>query len=237
MTDDAGSSPPPAGGPLGHLLALLDYDGTATTRECNEVVLQRFAGDAWRPFEDLVHGGRMSHAECFDRQIGLIDAPRAELIGALVTCAEPAPGLDRFLTALREGGGRAVIVSAGLREAIEEVWRSHALPPLELVASELEDRDGDDPFHARYGVRFSDRLGFCPDCGPDACKAAVLRELRRPGDVVWVFGDGASDLCPAREADLIWARGYLAERAAAEGLPWRPLDFTAAAAALTEVKR
>ena len=42
-----------------------------------------------------------------------------------------------------------------------------------------------------------------------------------------VFGDGASDLCPAREADLTFARGHLAERCAAEGLEWRPLaDFT-----------
>ena len=41
-----------------------------------------------------------------------------------------------------------------------------------------------------------------------------------------VFGDGVSDLCPAREADLTFARGHLAERCAAEGLEWRPLtDF------------
>ncbi len=51
--------------------------------------------------------------------------------------------------------------------------------------------------------------------------------MRRPGDIVLVFGDGASDLCPAREAGLTFARSHLAERCAAEGLPWRPLpDFT-----------
>ena len=63
----------------------------------------------------------------------------------------------------------------------------------------------------------------------------MLRELRRPGDTVWVFGDGASDLCPAREADLVFARDHLAERCAAEGLPWRPLDFAVARDALAEV--
>ncbi len=41
-----------------------------------------------------------------------------------------------------------------------------------------------------------------------------------------VFGDGPSDLCPAREADIIFARGHLAERCEEEGLEWRPLtDF------------
>ena len=33
------------------MLAFLDYDGTLTTHECNEIVLQCFVGDAWRPLE------------------------------------------------------------------------------------------------------------------------------------------------------------------------------------------
>jgi 2-hydroxy-3-keto-5-methylthiopentenyl-1-phosphate phosphatase len=95
---------------------------------------------------------------------------------------------------------------------------------MRLFASELvgEGPGGGPPYH----LEFSDALGDCPRCGPRSCKAAILRELRRPGDVVLVFGDGPSDLCPAREADLVFARGHLAERCAAEGLEWRPLtDF------------
>jgi hypothetical protein len=49
------------------MLAFLDYDGTLTTHECNEIVLQRFVGDAWRPLEAEAKADRMSHAECFDR--------------------------------------------------------------------------------------------------------------------------------------------------------------------------
>ena len=225
--------------PLRRLLVILDYDGTATTRECNEVVLQAFVGDAWRPFEDEVRAGRLSHAACFARQIGLVRASRTELRGAMVAAAEPAPGLAAFLAAVRDGGGRAALVSAGFREAIEEVWRRHDLPPLEIVASELVGGGlaGEAGAAGRppYRVAFSPRLGDCPRCGPAACKAAVLRALRRPGDTVWVFGDGASDLCPAREADLVFARGHLADACAAESLPWRPLDFRVARRVLAEV--
>jgi 2-hydroxy-3-keto-5-methylthiopentenyl-1-phosphate phosphatase len=233
MTADARQHPaPPAAGPLRRLLAFLDYDGTATTRECNEVVLQALVGDAWRPFEDEVRAGRLSHAECFSRQIGLVEAPRAQLLGAMVDAAEPAPGLAEFLAALRAGGGRAVVVSAGFREVIEAVWRRHDLPAVELAASELDSAGQDEGPPQR--VAYSPRLGDCPRCGPASCKAALLRALRRPGDVVWVFGDGASDLCPAREADLVFARGHLAELCAAEGLASRALDFAAARAALGE---
>jgi hypothetical protein len=49
------------------LLALLDYDGTMTTHECNEVALQPFVGDPWWELEEEAYNDRMSHAEVFDR--------------------------------------------------------------------------------------------------------------------------------------------------------------------------
>ena len=215
-TDSTPRTPP--------MLALLDYDGTMTTHECNEVALQPFVGDRWWELEEESYNDRMSHAEVFDRQIGLIEAPRAELIRRLLEVAEPMPGLRDFFTELRARGGECAIVSAGIREAIEAFWEREQLPPMELFASELvgDGPDGGPPYH----LEFSAALGDCPRCGPRSCKAAILRKLRRPGDVVLVFGDGPSDLCPAREADLVFARGHLAERCAAEGLEWRPLtDF------------
>jgi 2-hydroxy-3-keto-5-methylthiopentenyl-1-phosphate phosphatase len=213
-----------AGGAAPRLLALLDYDGTMTTHECNEVALQPFVGDAWWELEEESYNDRMSHAECFDRQIALIEAPRAQVVRRLLEVAEPMPGLRDFFTHLLARGGEAAIVSAGIREAIEAFWERNGLPEVELFASELVGKGpaGGPPYH----LEFSDALGDCPRCGPRSCKAGILRRLRRPGDVVLVFGDGPSDLCPAREADLVFARGHLAERCEQEGLEWRALtDF------------
>jgi HAD superfamily phosphoserine phosphatase-like hydrolase len=212
--------------PRPRLLALLDYDGTMTTHECNELALQPFVGDAWWELEEESYNDRMSHAEVFDRQIGLIRAPRAELVRRLLEVAEPMPGLHDFFAGLQARGGEAAIVSAGIREAIEAFWQRLELPPIELFASELVGEGPEDgpPYH----LEFSDALGDCPRCGPKSCKAAILRRLRRPGDVVLVFGDGPSDVCPAREADLVFARGHLAERCEQEEIEWRPLtDFGA----------
>ena len=207
------------------ILALLDYDGTMTTPECNEIALQPLAGEQWWDLEQESYADRMSHAEVFQRQIGLIQAPRTEIIARLLAVAEPLPGLREFFTALQRRDGHSAIVSAGFRETIEEFWRREELPPMRLFASELIGGGPDDgpPYH----LTFSSALGDCPRCGLASCKAAILRALRRPGDLVLVFGDGPSDLCPAREADLTFARGHLAERCAEEGLEWRPLgDFS-----------
>ena len=134
------------------------------------------------------------------------------------------PGLHDFFAGLQARGGEAAIVSAGIREAIEAFWQRLELPPIELFASELVGEGPEDgpPYH----LEFSDALGDCPRCGPKSCKAAILRRLRRPGDIVLVFGDGPSGACPAREADLVFARGHLADVCKQEGLEWRPLtDF------------
>jgi 2-hydroxy-3-keto-5-methylthiopentenyl-1-phosphate phosphatase len=130
------------------------------------------------------------------------------------------PGLPTFLAQLAERGGRGAVVSAGFRAAIDEFWRREALPVLDVFASDLVSSEREEPPHR---IRFNRAFGDCPRCGPGGCKAAVLRALRLPGDTILVFGDGAADLCMAREAHLTFARGHLAERCAAEGLPWRPL--------------
>jgi 2-hydroxy-3-keto-5-methylthiopentenyl-1-phosphate phosphatase len=225
--DDLGS---PAPSPR-RLLVLLDYDGTTTVQEGMEELLQHFVGDAWRPIEEAMNRGELGHAETHRRQVQLVQAPRHEFLSALVDPALPRPGLASFLSFVHEAGGQAAIVSAGFREAIEELWRRFALPPVEVFASELVGGGpGEGP---PYDVAFNPLLTDCPRCGPRSCKAGILRALRRPGDLVVVCGDGEGDLCMAREADLTFAHRRLAILCAAEHLPWEPLDdFGGVAAAL-----
>ena len=224
MPEDRTRGSEPARGRFGRLLAFLDYDGTVTTHECNEIVLQRLVGDAWRPFEDEVKAGRMGHAECFDTQIRLIRAPRAEFLGALVAAAAPAPGLAEFLARphrRRRAGRRG---QRRLPRGHRGVLAARGAAPRRAVRERARQRRP-----GRRGPRTTSastrRSATARAAAPLSARRRLLRALRRPGDVVVVFGDGDSDLCPAREADLTFARGWLAERCAAEGLPWRPLDF------------
>ena len=218
---------PPMQNPLARLLVLLDYDGTVTAHECNDLVFQNLTGDAWREPEEALHRGLIGHAECFTRQVAMVNVPRAQFIDETIRSAELAPGFREFLRALHEAGTRTAIVSAGFRETIEAVWLHNALPPVELFASELI---GEQP---PFRVAYNPALGDCPVCGAGACKGALARSMRRPADVLAVFGDAHSDLCMAREADVIFARGTLVELCEREGLVCHELrDYRAALAEL-----
>jgi 2-hydroxy-3-keto-5-methylthiopentenyl-1-phosphate phosphatase len=67
-------------------------------------------------------------------------------------------------------------------------------------------------------------------CVTDAatCKCAVAASLRKAGRRVVLIGDGLSDCCLARSADLVLARGKLLEYCRKQGIAHEPApDFSA----------
>ncbi|MBM3147443.1 MAG: HAD-IB family phosphatase [Actinobacteria bacterium] len=208
--------------PFERLLVILDYDGTITVDDCNEVVLQQAVGDAWRASDEAMQRGEISPNEAFRRQIGLLRVPRRELLAMTVAAARLRPGFRDFLAGLLDGGARVVIVSDGLREAIAAVWERERLPAVEIHASELHG----DP-HAGYDVGFNTLALACERC--EHCKAHVLRHVRNGEARIAVFGDGDGDLCLARHADIVFARRRLAGLCAREGIAFHPFDGYAGA--------
>ena len=66
--------------------------------------------------------------------------------------------------------------------------------------------------------------GSCERCL--SCKGVQVRRARAEGFRVAICGNGASDLCGAREADLVLARDILrahCEREGIEHVPWEAL--------------
>ena len=62
----------------------------------------------------------------------------------------------------------------------------------------------------------------CGQCGN--CKAADLFRLREGFRRTIYIGDGHSDLCAARYADVIFAKEALAEDCLKAGRPFRPFE-------------
>jgi 2-hydroxy-3-keto-5-methylthiopentenyl-1-phosphate phosphatase len=70
-------------------------------------------------------------------------------------------------------------------------------------------------------VTFLERTS-CDSCG-EQCKRMELERLAVGHPIAYV-GDGWSDRCAAKAADLVFARGTLAEHLTAEGIPFEPFD-------------
>lgn len=208
---------------LGDVLAVMDFDGTVTTGECMPVVLDRFLDD-WPGVWVAARAEGLGEVAAVARGLALLRVPPDEIVAAFIAAAELRPGLGGFVARVLAAGGEAAIVSAGIREAIEAVLAAGGIARIPVYAGELE---GD----AVRGYTLDLRgFGDCPACGPGRCKGPLTRRLRQPGRVVVAFGDGGRDLCMAREADIVVARGRLLELCEREGLTALELtDFTSVA--------
>jgi 2-hydroxy-3-keto-5-methylthiopentenyl-1-phosphate phosphatase len=216
MTAEHGES-----GSAGHLrrvLAVMDFDGTITSSDCMETLLCRHVA-TWPGLVEAVRDGRSSQAAALAEAVAQLRIPRERVLREFAESAVLRRGFREFLERLLGGGGRAAIVSVGFREGIEAVWRREQLAAIPVYAGELLG----DP-ETGFTLSLHEAYGECPDCGAGRCKGAVVRRLRREGDVVLAFGDGSRDLCLAREADLVFARARLARLCDREGIAWHPLD-------------
>lgn len=208
---------------LHEVLVVIDFDGAITTGDCMDVVLRRHVAE-WPRLVQAASRGTLSDVHALELAVRQLRVPWELVVAEFAEAAELRRDFGGFLDRLRTGAATAAVVSAGVRERIEAVWRREGLPATPLYAAELRG----DAEHG-FALKLDQRFGDCPLCGPGRCKGAVARSLRRASDFVVAFGDGARHLCMAREADLVFARSKLARLCQREAIPARPFeDFTTA---------
>jgi 2,3-diketo-5-methylthio-1-phosphopentane phosphatase len=196
------------------VLLLLDFDGTITSDDTLDVIVKRYAPETWDPTEQALATGEMTLNEVIAYQFERVYADRDELVAFVRASVTVRPGLPELIDLCRERFIDPVVVSAGFVELIEPVLHDAgvALPVIAHHAA----------FSAAGGrVTFLERE-TCPICG-EQCKRMVIPGLAAGRQVAYV-GDGWSDRCGAKVADLAFARASLASYLADEGVPFVPFD-------------
>lgn len=193
-----------------------DFDGTVTPEDVTDEILARFAKPEWLRVEAAWRAGIIGSRTCMEQQVGLLDCNREEL-DAFLAGVDIDPHFPAFVAAAATRGARLVIASDGLDQVCRSILQRHGLGHLPVFANRLVQVASrqwrlDFP-HAAIG------------CSAGHCKCA--RATHGDGERLLVIGDGASDFCAARRADLVFARGALREHCAACGIPHEAVrDFS-----------
>jgi 2-hydroxy-3-keto-5-methylthiopentenyl-1-phosphate phosphatase len=143
------------------------------------------------------------------RQIDLVRAS-PEQLEAFVASIEIDPGFPSFIRRCRELGHRVTVVSDGLNVTVGTALRRAGLD-LPFRANTLE-WVGED----RWRLSFPHAQSGCLSLAGN-CKCQFAEAERRAARIV--IGDGRSDFCLARSADLVLAKGPLAAHCLRRGLP------------------
>jgi len=196
---------------------LCDFDGTVARADVGNRFFDRFIADKAaqeallaRWFEESVGGRRILADEC-----ALARVTEAEALAFADAHAAIDPSFGVFVDAARQAGGDVAIASDGLLLYIRRILVANGLGHVEASANGLTF-DGD-----RIVPVFGSPAGEgCGECG--SCKAAVLARRANGYDRTVFIGDGLSDRCGARAADVVYARDDLAAWCAREDIAFRP---------------
>ncbi len=182
----------------------IDFDGTISTVDVVDLILERFASEEWKVVEKEWAEGKIGSRECLSRQIALVNAGQED-VRRLLSKVEVDPYFEEFLKQARGLSIPATVVSDGFDFSIQEILKrsieSSLLENLPVYCNRLEWSAG------KPKAVFN---GDSPcEHGCANCKPRVLKQLTDSHDFVVFIGDGLSDRFAARSADLTFAKGKL----------------------------
>lgn len=198
------------------MLFIVDFDGTISQRDTIDALLEKFADARWQTLEQQWLDGEIDAVECMSRQISLVKADHISLESFFRTIA-----LDHsFVSFYRYARqfAKVVIASDGLDHAIKVAMQQAGFPAVPVFANRLNFEPG--------GIRmtFPNRKADCAG-GNGNCKCAVAKAQQQfSNEKIVLIGDGKSDACLSRKADVVFAKGSLVKFCEKNQVPYLPFD-------------
>jgi 2,3-diketo-5-methylthio-1-phosphopentane phosphatase len=193
-----------------------DFDGTVSKEDVTDLVLGRFALPEWHEIEDQWTDGKITSAQCMQRQVRLIEATRQELYAFLDTI-EIDSSFMAFKEFCQKNELNLTIVSDGVDHFISRVLARHGLSDIQIIANRLVA--GSDAGKSAFDLDFPFMSATCAG-GSGVCKCGVVKPS---GEQIYV-GDGRSDFCVSHEPMLVFAKAKLADYCHAQRIPFIPYD-------------
>ena len=205
------------------MVILTDFDGTITTRDVLDEILERFADKKWLEIEKRWLAGEIGSRECLIQQTALVSFDSRQLED-LLNSIKLDPDFPTFLQYCFSQEIPFRIVSDDFRWFIRHILRnnlpnfSHILDRIPIYSNEVKLSGAGLEFTFPYAG---------PKCthGCATCKAGVVKKVRaEEKDEIIFIGDGMSDFYGAREADTVFGKGVLLDYCRKEGVNVIPYD-------------
>lgn len=195
----------------------IDFDGTITRRDVLDELILAFAkDDSWRAVEARWQAGQIGSYDCLREEFDVLRVT-ADRLNAFLQEIPIDPGAAGLFRLLRAEQIPTAILSDGIDLFIELILHREGIAPVPIRANTLS--------------HVGERLTLaCPHRATDCrsasahCKCGSIRTLGQRGQTSIYIGDGRSDLCPAREADIVFAKNALARILESEGRPFTPFE-------------
>ncbi|MGS0763477.1 MtnX-like HAD-IB family phosphatase [Syntrophomonas curvata] len=186
----------------------IDFDGTITITDTCRAMVQAYARAGWEELNRRWENKEISTEECANRTFELFDATPGEL-KKLVEGIDIDPFFIDFWQWCRDKDYPVYILSDGYDFNIRIILSKYQLS-IPFYANRLVYNGG-------FSIECPYLNRTCGNCG--TCKTSLMGELKDADSQAVYIGDGYSDICPARQADMVYAKGTLYKYCIDQGLP------------------
>ena len=188
-------------------MVFLDFDNTITSLDVLDAIIGKFSIDQkWMIHEEAWKEGKIGSRQCLEAQLRSVRVTRADLAKYVKQIPLDPFALKLFKT-LRRQRIPFMIVSDSFTVIIRTILDHHGIRQAKVFANHLSFKKDrllpSFPYHSKECRR-----------GCAHCKKIHIRE-HKDRTTIYV-GDGLSDVCPALEADIVFAKDSLASHLESE---------------------
>lgn len=182
-------------------IVFFDFDNTVVTCDVFDSLLPRFStNNKWQDLEKKWERGKIGSKECLQGQVeGLRltqDALDKHLTG--IKLDAHFKELLRFLNAKRI---KVIVLSDNFDYILNRILKRNAIKKIKVYSNKLKFAKD------KILLSFPFRDKTCRLCAH--CKTKNLLANAGKNSIIVYIGDGRSDICPAKHADIVFAKDSL----------------------------
>jgi 2,3-diketo-5-methylthio-1-phosphopentane phosphatase len=192
---------------------VFDFDNTITDFDVLDDIIERFSiNNNWVKLEKAWLEKKIGSEECLRGQLRGVRISRKDLFRYLDRI-KISPYFAKLIKLLYSNGVRVDILSDNFSPLIRRVLCNNGIKGVRLYANNLRFA------HNHLIPLFPHKNTACILCAH--CKTNNLPSRNSKDKILLYIGDGNSDICPAKEADIVFAKGSLAKHFKEKGLNYR----------------
>ena len=182
-------------------IVFFDFDNTIATCDVFDNMLLLFSrDDRWVELEKRWKSGRIGSKTCLEGQLRGMGLNR-ESLDAYLPKIKLDPYFKRLYRFLQAKKVKTVILSDNFDYILNRVLKANGIKKLKVFANKLSFTRN--KIITDYPFKNKD----CQICAH--CKTKNLLAKSPKGSIIIYVGDGASDVCPAKYANLVFAKDSL----------------------------
>ncbi len=194
----------------GRTVVVCDFDGTVCNVDMGNKILDHFADEGWREIDRAYSIDEIGSRVAYTKVASLFHGDRGQMVEYAHRHALLDPYFAEFCAFCAKRGYDLKIASDGLDFYISAILQKNGLADIEFFSNVVTFSSGEG-----LSINFPYLNQLCGKCG--TCKTNIVKGLSSQYQRIIYIGDSYSDVCPAKSADVVFAKYILYDKCRKNG--------------------